>query len=192
MRRASVSVIGICLSLLVSSVSLSGCQSILPAPTATPLALTPTTAPTATATVTPPRPPISARPTVYPTPTTDARDPSPAPDMLRTANWPAGTAAIATFGTNTAPVDFAAVVLTVPTPLGTDLAFYVAVPPRRDFAAFVTFPASAEIAALQPGDRVRIIGRAAGTVPLPPLEGTGVIVNVIGQRFVRGDAPIGR
>ena len=169
---------------------LVGCQSIVPVPTATPIPQTPTPAPTTTATVTPPRPPIAARPTSYPTPTTDARDPSPAPGTLRTANWPVGTAAVATLGTDTAPVDFAAIVLTVPVPVGADLAFYVAVPPRRDFSAFVTFPPSAEITALQPGDSVRIIGRAAGVVPLPPLEGNGVIVNVIGTRFVRGDAPI--
>lgn len=175
---------GVCVLLLV------GCQSIVPTPTATPIPLTPTTAPTATATVTPPRPPISARPTVYPTPTTDARDPTYPAGTLRAANWPVGTAAIATFGTNSAPVDFAAVVLTVPVPVGTDLAFYVAVPPRRDYAAFVTFPASAEVVTLQPGDSVRIIGRAAGVVPLPPLEGNGVIVNVIGTRFVRGNASV--
>lgn len=178
--------VGVALSLL------AGCTNVLPEATPTAVAATFTAVPTATTTVTPIRPRMSPVPAVLPTPTNDPREPTAPPGTLRTANWPVGTAAIATFGTNSATVDIAAVVRTVPVPLGADLAFYVAVPPRREYAAFVTFPASQEVMMLQPGDTIRLIGRAAGTVPLPPLEGSGVIVNVIGQRFVRGNTPLPR
>jgi len=164
--------------------------SVTPVATPTAEPPTPTEIPTATTTVTPVRPAAVATPATFPAPTPDPRDPMHSPGTLRTNTWPVGTAAIATLGTNTVDVDTAAVVLTVPIPQGTDIAFYFAVPPRRDYAGYVTFPVSREAMMLQPGDTIRLIGRAAGTVSLPPVQGSGVIVNVIGVRFVRGDTPL--
>ncbi len=164
--------------------------SVTPVATPTSEPPTATTIPTATTTVTPVRSGAMLTPAAYPTPTNDPRDPTHAPNALRANTWPVGTAAIAMLGTSTLDVDTAAVVLTVPVPQGTDLAFYFAVPPRRDYAGFVTFPVSRTTMMLQPGDTIRLIGRAAGTVPLPPVQGNGMIVNVIGVRFVRGDAPL--
>jgi len=173
-------------------VLLAAACSVTPVATPTSEPPTPTVIPTATTTITPVRPAMMLTPAAYPTPTTDPRDPVHASNALRTDTWPVGTAAIAMLGTGTGTVDVdtAAVVLTAPIPQGTDVAFYFAVPPRRDYAGFVTFPASRATMMLQPGDTIRLIGRAAGAVPLPPVQGNGMIVNVVGVRFVRGDAPL--
>ncbi len=185
MRRMNSVIVALC-------VLFAAACSVTPVATPTAEPPTPTTIPTATATITPVRPGTVLTPTAYPTPTTDARDPMHAANALRASNWPVGTAAIAMLGTGTGTIDVdtAAVVLTVPIPQGTDVAFYFAVPPRRDYAGFVTFPVSRATMMLQPGDTIRLIGRAAGTVPLPPVQGNGAIVNVVGVRFVRGDAPL--
>lgn len=181
MWRKCVGVIGAAL--------LVACAAV-PAPTPSALPATATLIPTATTTVTPDAGPPPPTPSVYPTPTNDPRDPMHAPGTLRTTTWPFGTAAVATFGTGSVDVDIAAVVLTIPVPEGATLAFYVAVPPQRAYAAHVSFPNSPDVSTLQPGDTIRLIGRAAGTYPLPPLEGTGVVINITGQRLVKGDKPL--
>jgi hypothetical protein len=127
----------------------------------------------------------------YPTPTLDPLEPTHAPGTLRNGNWPTSTAAISTLAAGTSvPADVGAVVLTVPVPQGPTLTFYVAIPPRRGYAARVNFPISPKIQLLQPGDTIRIVGIAAGIAPLPPTEGTGNVVNINGQRFARNDDPL--
>lgn len=175
--------------LLILLVSLTGCT--VAAPTATPVPPTATPIPAPTATITPFAGSPTPTPAAYPTPTIDARAPTAAPGTLRNANWPTSAPAIATFAAGgSVPVDVGAIVLTVPVPQGATLTFYVAVPPRRDYAARVNFPLSPRVQMLQPGDAVRIIGIAAGVAPLPPTEGAGNVVNINGQRFARNDEPL--
>lgn len=170
-------------------VLMTGCTAV--APTATPVPPTATPIPAPTATVTPFAGAPTPTPAFYPTPTIDAKAPTAAPGTLRNANWPTSTPAVATFAAGgSLPVDVGAVVLTVPVPQGTTLSFYVAVPPRRGYAARVNFPIAPRVQMLQPGDAIRIIGIAAGVAPLPPTEGTGSVVNINGQRFARNDEPL--
>ncbi len=186
MRRGlGVVIAGVCVVALVACIG-------MPEPTTVPPAPTSTVVPTATTTVTPYVMPRAAAPARYPTPTTDPRDPMYPAGTLRTANWPAGSGAVATVSAGGAEVDIAAVVLTAPVPEGATLAFYIAVPPNAAYAAHVSFPVSPEVMTLQPGETIRLIGRAVGAYPLPPLEGTGSVVTIIGRRFVRGDAPLSR
>ncbi len=168
----------------------TGCTIVTP--TATPIPPTATPIPAPTATITPFAGAPAPTPAFYPTPTIDARAPAGAPGTLRNANWPTSTPAVATFAAGgSVPVDVGAVVLTVPVPQGATLSFYVAVPPRRGYAARVSFPLSPRVQMLQPGDTVRIVGIATGVAPLPPTEGTGTVVNINGQRFARNDEPLG-
>lgn len=175
--------------LLLVSVALSAaCAGATP--TATVVA-PPTETAVPTATITPIPAPPPATPAFYPTPTPDTKEPPHAPGALRNANWPQGTAAVATYAARpSADVDVGAIVLTVPVPEGPTLTFYIAVPPQRGYAGRVNFPVSPRVQALQPGDRVRIVGVSAGAIRVPPTEGTYTVVNINGQRFARNDDPL--
>lgn len=183
MRRATGSaLIGILASLLIA------CASATPTATVT---LPPTATAQPTATITPyagvPRPTTA----LYPTPTTDAKELPKAPGALRNMNWPFGTPAIATYAVRpSVDVDIGAIVLTVPVPEGPTLTFYIAVPPQRGYAGRVSFPVSPRVQALQPGDAIRVVGAAAGTVRVPATEGTYVVPNINGQRFARNNDPL--
>ncbi len=183
MRRAATVA---CIVMLVSV--LIACASATPTVTV-PAPPTATVRPTATITpyVGVPQP----TPQFYPTPTTDAKEAPKAPGTLRNANWPVGTPAIATYaGRSSVDVDIGAVVLTVPVPEGATLTFYIAVPPQRGYAGRVSFPVSPRVQALQPGDAIRIVGVAAGTVRVPVTEGAYVVPNINGQRFARNNEPL--
>ena len=144
-----------------------------------------------TATITPVPAPPTATPAVYPTPTPDPKEAPHPPGTLRNASWPQGTAAVATFATRpSVDVDVGAIVLTVPVPEGPTLTFYIAVPPQRGYSGRVSFPVSPRVQALQPGDAIRIVGVAAGTARVPPIEGTYNVVNINGQRFARNNEPL--
>ncbi len=183
MRRAAIIAL---LGMLVSS--LIACANATP--TATAIA-PPTVTVLPTATITPfvgvPR----ATPAFYPTPTPDTKESPKTPGTLRNMNWPFGTPAVTTFAVRpSVDVDIGAIVLTVPVPEGATLTFYIAVPPQRGYAGRVSFPASPRVQALQPGDAIRIVGVAAGTVRVPVTEGTYTVPNVNGQRFARNNDPL--
>ncbi len=144
-----------------------------------------------TATITPVPLPPTPTPAFLPSPTPDPREPTYPPGTLRNANWPVGTAAVAAYTAKTSvDIDVGAVVLTVPIPEGTTVSLYVAIPPQRGYAGRVNFPISPRAMSLQPGDAIRIIGVTAGTVRVPPTEGTYVVVNINGQRFARNNEPL--
>jgi hypothetical protein len=182
-RNAFFGLVGVLL------VSLAGCT--IATPTATVAQPTPTIVASPTATITPVVGSPAPTAPFYPTPTLDPNDPTHAPGTLRNANWPTSTAAVATLAAGSSvPVDVGAVVLTVPSPQGATLTFYVAIPPRRGYAARVNFPITPRVQLLQPGDNVRIVGIAAGVAPLPPTEGVGNVVNINGQRLARNNEPL--
>lgn len=166
----------------------AACASATPTPT---IEKPPTATAIPTATITPVAGPATATPAFYPTPTPDPKDPSHAPGALRNVNWPQGTAAVASYATRpSVDVDIGAIVLTVPVPEGATLTFYVAVPPQRGYAARISFPVSPRVQSLQPGEMIRVIGVAAGTVRVPPTEGNYTVVNINGQRFARNNEPL--
>lgn len=175
--------------LLFVAVALSAaCASATPTATAV---RPPTATAIPTATITPIPAPPTATPPFYSTPTPDTKEPPRPPGALRNANWPQGTTAVATYAARqSTDVDVGAIVLTVPVPEGPTLTFYIAVPPQRGYAGRVSFPVSPRVQALQPGDRVRIVGVTAGTVRVPPTEGNYTVVNINGQRFARNDEPL--
>jgi len=175
--------------LFLISVALSaGCASATPTAT---VEKPPTATAIPTATITPAAGPPTATPAFSPTPTPDPKDPPHAPGALRNANWPQGTAAIASYAAKpSVDIDVGAIVLTVPVPEGPTLTFYIAVPPQRGYAGRVSFPVSPRVQSLQPGDAIRIIGVAAGTVRVPPTEGAYNVVNFNGQRFARNNEPL--
>lgn len=182
-RKAFFGLMGVLL------VSLAGCT--IASPTATVTQPTPTIVAPPTATITPFVGSPAPTAPFYPTPTMDPNDPPHAPGTLRNANWPTSTAAVATLAAGSSvPVDVGAVVLTVPIPQGTTLSFYVAIPPRRGYAARINFPITPRVQLLQPGDMVRIVGIAAGVAPLPQTEGVGNVVNINGQRLARNNEPL--
>ncbi|MDQ2783769.1 MAG: hypothetical protein M3Y58_02065, partial [Chloroflexota bacterium] len=159
-------------------------------PTAT-VVLPPTATAPPTATITPYAGAPRATPAFYPTPTADKNETPKAPGILRNANWPFGTPAVATFAVQpSVDVDVGAIVLTVPVPEGATLTFYIAIPPQRGYAGRVSFPVSPRVQMLQPGDAIRIVGVAAGTVRVPVTEGIYVVPNVNGQRFARNNEPL--
>ena len=167
----------------------AGCA--LGAPTPTVVAPTATIIPTPTATITPFVAIPTVTPAFYPTPTTDRGELPHAPGALRNANWPVGTMAIATYAARpSVDVDVGVIVLTVPVPEGTTLTFYFAVPPQRGYSGRASFPVSSRIQSLQPGESIRIVGVAAGTVRVPPIEGTYNVVNINGLRFARSGEPL--
>ncbi len=183
MRRAAlIALLGMLVSSLIACANATPTATVIAPPTATVLP---------TATITPfvgvPR----ATPAFYPTPTTDTKESSKAPGTLRNANWPLGTPAVATFAVRpSVDVDVGAIVLTVPVPEGATLTFYIAVPPQRGYAGRVSFPVSPRVQALQPGDAIRIVGVAAGTVRVPVTEGAYAVPNINGQRFARNNDPL--
>ncbi len=168
--------------------SLIACANATPTATAVapPTAIVPPTA-----TITPFAGIGAPTPAFYPTPTTDRGESPKAPGTLRDANWPVGTAAVASYAVRpSVDVDIGAIVLTVPIPEGTTLTFYIAVPPQRGYAGRVSVPASPRVQSLQPGDAVRIVGVTAGTVRVPATEGTYTVPNINGQRFARNNEPL--
>ncbi len=174
--------------LCVMLVVCSACASATPTATLAPL---PSATALPTATITPVAGSPAPTPAFYPTPTPDLRDPAHTPGTLRNANWPAGTVAVATYaGRPSVDIDVGAIVLTVPIPEGPTLTFYIAVPPQRGYGGRVSFPLSPRVQALQPGDAIRIVGVAAGTIRVPPTEGTYAVVNINGLRFGRNDQPV--
>ncbi len=181
-RAASIAFIAMLASLLIACATATPTATVVPPPTVT---VRPT------ATITPYAGVPQPTPALYPTPTTDAKEAPKAPGTLRNKNWPFGTPAIATFSVQpSVDVDISAVVLTVPIPEGATLTFYVAVPPQRGYAGRVSFPVSPRVQALQPGDAIRIVGIAAGTVRVPVTEGTYVVPSINGQRFARNNEPL--
>jgi hypothetical protein len=186
-KQASVHRIALaCMSLL--GLTVAACAGA--PPTATAVA-PPTATALPTATITPFVGVARATPAFYPTPTTDLREQPKAPGTLRNSNWPFGTPAVATYAVRpSVDVDIGAVVLTVPVPEGATLTFYIAVPPQRGYAGRVNFPASPRVQALQPGDMIRIVGVAAGTIRVPATEGTYVVPNINGLRFARNNDPL--
>ena len=181
-RAGIIAFIAMLASLLIACASAPPTATAIPPPTVTVLP---------TATITPfvgvPR----ATAAFYPTPTTDRNESPKAPGTLRNMNWPFGTPAIATYAVQpSVDVDIGAVVLTVPVPEGATLTFYIAVPPQRGYAGRVSFPVSSRVQALQPGDAIRIVGVAAGTIRVPVTEGTYVVPNINGQRFARNNDPL--
>jgi hypothetical protein len=183
MRRAGIiAIIVMLVSLLIACANAPSTATAVAPPTVTVLP---------TATITPFVGVARATPSFYPTPTTDPREQPKAPGTLRNSNWPFGTPAVATYAVRpSVDVDVGAVVLTVPVPEGTTLTFYIAVPPQRGYAGRVSFPASPNVQSLQPGDAIRLIGVTAGTVRVPPTEGTYTVPNINGQRFARNNAPL--
>ncbi|MDQ2784973.1 MAG: hypothetical protein M3Y58_08230 [Chloroflexota bacterium] len=184
MRRAAlIALVGMLVSSLIACANATPTATVIAPPTAT--------APPPTATITPFAGAPRATPAFYPTPTTDPNETPKAPGTLRNVNWPFGTPAIATFAVRpSVDVDVGAIVLTVPIPEGATLTFYIAVPPQRGYAGRVNFPVSSRVQALQPGDAIRIVGVAAGTVRVPATEGTYVVPNINGQRFARNNDPL--
>jgi len=183
MRRAAIIAL---LGMLVSS--LIACANATPTAT---VVLPPTATAPPTATITPYAGAPRATPAFYPTPTTDPKETPRAPGTLRNTNWPFGTPAVATFAVRpSVDVDIGAIVLTVPVPEGATLIFYIAVPPQRGYAGRVSFPVSPRVQMLQPGDAIRIVGVAAGTVRVPVTEGAYVVPNINGQRFARNNDPL--
>ncbi len=184
MRRAAlIALLGMLVSSLIACANATPTATVIASPTAT--------APPPTATITPFAGGPRVTPAVYPTPTTDTKETPKAPGTLRNMNWPFGTPAIATFAVRpSVDVDVGAIVLTVPIPEGTTLTFYIAVPPQRGYAGRVSFPVSPRVQALQPGDAIRIIGVAAGTVRVPVTEGAYTVPNINGQRFARNNEPL--
>ncbi|MCA1666251.1 MAG: hypothetical protein LC793_02385 [Thermomicrobia bacterium] len=183
MRRAGfLALIGMLVSSLIACANAPPTATAVAPPTVTVLP---------TATITPFVGVPQATPAFYPTPTTDTGESPKAPGTLRNANWPFGTPAIATYAVRASvDVDVGAIVLTVPVPEGTTLTFYVAIPPQRGFAGRVSFPVSPNVQALQPGDAIRLIGVTAGTVRVPPTEGTYTVPSINGLRFARNNAPL--
>jgi hypothetical protein len=166
----------------------AGCASATPTAT---VEKPPTATAIPTATITPVAGPPTATPASFPTPTPDPNDPSHTPGTLRNTNWPQGTAAVASYAAKpSVDIDIGAIVLTVPVPEGPTLTFYVAIPPQRGYAARVSFPVSPRVQSLQPGDAIRIVGVAAGTIRVPPTEGTYMVVNINGLRFARNNEPL--
>jgi len=183
MRRAAIIAL---LGMLVSS--LIACANATPTAT---VVLPPTATAPPTATITPYAGAPRATPAFYLTPTTDPKETPRAPGTLRNTNWPFGTPAVATFAVRpSVDVDIGAIVLTVPVPEGATLIFYIAVPPQRGYAGRVSFPVSPRVQMLQPGDAIRIVGVAAGTVRVPVTEGAYVVPNINGQRFARNNDPL--
>jgi hypothetical protein len=183
MRRWLVpGLLSLCLALCVACANATPTATVPPPPTA----IVPPTA-----TITPIAGSPVPTPAFLPTPTPDNQEAPHTPGTLRNANWPFGTPAVATYAARpSVDVDVGVVVLTVPIPEGTTLTFYFAVPPQRGYAGRASFPISTRVQALQPGDAIRIVGIAAGTIKVPPTEGNYSVVNINGLRFARNDAPL--